>query len=129
MDGLTVTCDRRRALAREDIQLLTWDHPLITGAHDLLLGSEQGNAAFAHWPDDQAPEFYLEAIYVLECVAPPHLHVDRFLPPAPVWVLVDQRGRDVGSRIPRDALTGQLRPGDAGALFERGGGGRSCSPS
>src|SRR5581483_4256570 len=40
--GFTVTCDRERALAREDLQFLTWDHPLVNGALDLLLGSERG---------------------------------------------------------------------------------------
>src|SRR5439155_934455 len=53
-EGLTVTCDRKRALAREDIQFLTWDHPLVTGALDLLLGSEKGNSSFAQWPDDRS---------------------------------------------------------------------------
>jgi hypothetical protein len=50
-EGLTVTCDRQRALAREDVQFLTWDHPLVTGAIDMLLGSEQGNCSFAKRPD------------------------------------------------------------------------------
>ncbi|MBI4473489.1 MAG: DEAD/DEAH box helicase family protein, partial [Acidobacteria bacterium] len=77
-EGFTVTCDRKRALVREDIQFLTWDHPLVTGAIDLLLGSEKGNASAG----ETGPPF--EAIYVLECVAPPQLHIDRFLPPAPI---------------------------------------------
>jgi ATP-dependent helicase HepA len=118
-EGLTVTCDRQRALAREDMQFLTWDHPLVTGALDLLLGSGQGNSSFARWPDDRAPGLYLEATYVLECVAPLHLHIDRFLPPTPVRVVVDHRGRDVGSSVTRAILNRHLRPGDAGALFER----------
>ena len=29
--GLALTCDRTRALSREDLQFLTWDHPLVTG--------------------------------------------------------------------------------------------------
>jgi len=47
--GLTITADRARALAREDLQFLTWDHPLVTGAMDRLLGSESGNCSFARW--------------------------------------------------------------------------------
>ena len=47
-EGLTITCDRQRALAREDLQFLTWDHPLVTGALDLLLGSEQGSCSRRH---------------------------------------------------------------------------------
>ena len=51
-DGFSCTRDRQRALLREDLQFLTWDHPLATGALDLLLGSEKGNCSFARWPDD-----------------------------------------------------------------------------
>jgi ATP-dependent helicase HepA len=81
-EGFTITCDRRRALLHEDVQFLTWDHPLATGAIDLLLGSEKGNSAMVE-DESQAG---LEAIYALECIAPPALHIDRFLPPTPVRV-------------------------------------------
>src|SRR5262249_51719568 len=44
-EGVAVTSDRKRALVREDVQFLTWDHPLVAGALDLLLGSEKGNCS------------------------------------------------------------------------------------
>jgi len=104
--GFTVTSDRDRALQREDIQFLTWDHPLVTGAIDLILGSEKGNSSFARMPDSAGSGLILEAIYLLECVAPSALHIDRFLPPTPVHVLVDQRGEacDVGLKPLRKAV-------------------------
>jgi len=94
-DGLAVTCDRGRALAREDLQFLTWDHPLVTGAMDLLLGSEKGNCALGEGADTSAMGLTLEAVYVLECVAPPHLHADRFLPPTPIRVAADHAADDL----------------------------------
>jgi ATP-dependent helicase HepA len=100
-DGFTVTSDRDRALQREDIQFLTWDHPLVTGAIDLILGSEKGNSSFARMPDTSGSGLILEAIYLLECVAPAALHIDRFLPPTPVHVLIDEHG---------DPCDGGLRP-------------------
>ena len=118
-EGLTVTCDRRRALAREDVQFLTWDHPLVTGALDLLLGSEKGNSSFAKWPDARTAGLYVETIYLLECVAPSHLHVDRFLPPTPIRVLVDHRGNDVGASILPEMLARHLKNGQAYALLEQ----------
>ena len=118
-EGLTVTCDRQRALAREEVQFLTWDHPLVTGALDLLLGSEKGNSSFAKWPDAKVAGLYVETIYLLECVAPPALHVDRFLPPTPLRVLVDHRGNDAGSSIPAELLTRQLKNGEGYALLEQ----------
>jgi len=118
-EGLTFTCDRSRALAREDIQFLTWDHPFVSGALDLLLGSQKGNSSFARWPDAKTTSLYMEAVFVLECVAPLHLHVDRFLPPTPLRVLVDHRGEDMSAPIPALALAKILKPGDGASLLER----------
>ncbi len=118
-DGLTITADRQRALAREDVQFLTWDHPLVTGALDLLLGSEKGNASFAAWPDAKTTGLYLETVYLLECIAPPPLHADRFLPPTPLRVLVDHRGQDAGATITAELLQRQLKRGDAFALLDQ----------
>ncbi len=118
-EGLTITSDRKRALSREDVQFLTWDHPLVTGALDLLLGTEKGNSSFGLWPDAKNPGIYLEAIYLLECIAPPPLHVDRFLPPTPLRVLVDHRGTDAGATVTTELLRRQLKSGDAFALLDQ----------
>ena len=117
-DGFTVTADRKRALVREDIQFLTWDHPLVTGAIDLMLGSEKGNSSFGHWPDAKTPGLYLEAVYVLESVAPPQLHVDRFLPPTPLWIIVDQHGKDSRKAVTREALVGTLETDELQELLD-----------
>jgi ATP-dependent helicase HepA len=116
-EGLTVTCDRQRALVREDLSFLTWDHPLVTGALDLLLGTPQGNCAFARWPDPRISGLYLEAIYLLECLAPPELHVDRFLPPTPLRVVVDHGGRDLTPVLTPAALARVL--GEVGSAQVR----------
>ena len=90
-DGLVGTFARNHALGREDVSLLTSDHPIVTGAVDLLLGSEQGNCSFGVWADENDKALLLEAIFVLEALAPASLHVDRFLPPTPVRVLVNHK--------------------------------------
>ena len=118
-EGLTITSDRKRALSREDVQFLTWDHPLVTGALDLLLGTEKGSSSFGLWPDAKNHGIYLEAIYLLECIAPPPLHVDRFLPPTPLRVLVDQRGTNAGATVTTELLRRQLKGGDVFALLDQ----------
>ena len=105
-EGTTVTCDRTRALGREDIGFLTWDHPMVRGAIDLTLSSEKGNSSIVVWKDPSidAPAILIEAIYVLESVAPPRLHVDRFLPPTPVRVLVDLSGKDCSKQFGHETI-------------------------
>jgi len=85
-----LTFDRHTALVREDLQFATMDHPLLGDAMELLVASEAGNACFVLLEEDAPPRLYLEAVFVLEAAAPPRLHVDRFLAPSPVRVLVDQ---------------------------------------
>ena len=86
-----VTFDRATALAREDLPLLRMDHPMVSGAIDLLLEGEQGNASFL--VDDTLPPrtALLECIHVLVCVADRSLGVERYLPPLPLRIVIDTR--------------------------------------
>ena len=94
-EGMVATCDRRRALSREDVGFLTWDHPMVTGAMDLLLGAETGNCAFAVLPAANERTLLLELIFVLEAIAAPRLHADRFLPLTPIRLVVSHKLEDV----------------------------------
>lgn len=115
--GLTVTPSRARALTREDLEFLTWDHPLVAGAMDLYLGSGQGNAAFAHWDTPGTPAFFLEMVFVLEAAALPGLDVERFLPPTSLRVVVDYLLDSAENRLPA-SMSDNLTDGSA-ALFAK----------
>ena len=90
-DGLTATFERATALAREDLAFLTADHPVLLGALEQLLDSAAGNASFAEWKSGAGKAILLECAFVLEVLAPTRLHLDRFLPPTVIRVLVDHR--------------------------------------
>jgi len=90
-DGITLTADRQRALSREDVSFLTWDHPAVRGAFELLLGTIKGNAAVAIAAEPGQDAVLVEAIHILEVVAPAELHAGRFLPATPVRVIVDNK--------------------------------------
>ena len=108
-DQLTVSFDRKIAVSNEDIEFLSWDHPTVFGAIDLILGSEKGNATIAKWDGAASNEILLEAIFVLECVAPKSLNVDRFLPPSPIRVVVNHSLQDCSNIYSEKKFTKNLK--------------------
>jgi ATP-dependent helicase HepA len=94
----TITYSRTLARTRDDIEFLTIDHPMITGALDLYLSSDHGTSSFSLWKDETVKELVIECIYVLECIAPEKLYTDRFLPALPVRVVVNHHGQNVADR-------------------------------
>ena len=93
-EGMTVTFDRDTALAREEYTFISWDHPMVTSAIEMMLSTERGNATFARIDGSVKQALLLEVVCVLECVAPEKLHADRFLPSQPISILVDQQGNE-----------------------------------
>jgi ATP-dependent helicase HepA len=115
-DGMTVTLDRQRALEREQEAFLTWDHPMVRGALDLMLGTEAGNATFGVWDSVGEKTILLESWIVVECVAPARLHIERFLPQTPLRILVDHKG---GDHTENTAFANPpLRRGDPASLLK-----------
>ena len=117
-EGMRVSFRRKTAMVSETSRFLTWDHPMVWGAIELLIGSEKGNSAFAVWEHNAEPAVLLEAIFVLEAVAPVSLHLDRFLPPTPVRVLVDHHGQDCTAEFSHAQLAARLHNGST-ELFNK----------
>jgi len=105
-DGMTITINRHIALAREEIQFLTWEHPLVTSAMDLVLSSETGNAAISVVKHEQlkAGQFLIECLFIVECSAPAELQIGRFLPHTPVRVLINQTQKDLTDEFEHEDL-------------------------
>ncbi len=117
-EGTSVTFDRARALGREDVGFLTWDHPMVRGALDLLLGAETGNCAFGVWKSPGGEAIFLELCAVVETIAPSALHVDRFLPATPLRIVVDH---GLNERTDEAELAeATLEKGDIFRLLDRG---------
>ena len=113
-EGVTVTFDRETALVHEDRMFVSWEHPMVTGGLDLLLGSERGNAALSvcKIAGMKPGEMLLEVVYTLECVVPGYLQANRFLPPSVVRMLINVRGEDLSKKYTVDQLQGL--PADLG---------------
>ena len=80
-DGIAYTLDRATALAREDLQFLTWEHPLVNQALDRVLSDQIGNACVSliKRPALPAGTLLVECLYRLDCAAPPSLDLQQHL--------------------------------------------------
>ena len=111
-EGVTVTFDRQLALAREELEFLTWDHPMIRQGIDLIASGDIGKAAMALLINKQLPAgtLLVELIYMIESQSPKGLQLNRFLPPTPVRLLLDSKGNNLAGQVNFDTLQNKLKP-------------------
>ncbi|MZR63755.1 RNA polymerase-associated protein RapA [Alcanivorax sp. DP30] len=113
-EGITMTDDRATALSRDDMQFMTWEHPMVTGSMEMLLGEHRGKAAVSLLknPRIKAGTLLIEAIYTVESMAPRHLQADRFLPCTVIRHLLDANGKNISQAISHDGLSQQCHKMD-----------------
>ncbi len=107
-DGNTITFSREKALSREDMEFLSWEHPMVVETMEMLHSAELGNATVTTISVKglQPGTLLLETYYTVNCVAPKQLQVDRFLPITPIRVMTDVSGKDLSQVLPHDRLNG-----------------------
>ncbi len=126
-EGVTVTYDRSKAQSREDMEFMTWEHPMVDESMEMIAGTELGNAAIGAIKVKSLPagSVLLECFFVTECSAPRDLQIQRYLPATPMRVLIDMQGnvltkaikyaqlnkiRSHVKRTSRPAIVKQLKP-------------------
>ncbi|HIO93621.1 MAG TPA: RNA polymerase-associated protein RapA [Leucothrix mucor] len=110
-DGMTATYQRQAALSREDVHFLTWEHPMVIGAMDMVSNGEFGNATFCSitLPDESELELdagtlVVETIFSVSCPAPKHLQIHRYLPVNMVRIVVSSNGLNLSETLSHDEL-------------------------
>ena len=93
-EKMMITFSRKHAMIFENNTFLTWDHPMVFGAMELLTGSQDGTGSVAICETNIFNSFALETILILETVAPQNLNIERFLPPSPLRIIIDQSLND-----------------------------------
>lgn len=114
-EPMKITFKRDLALSNEDMQFVSWEHPLAAGALDLVLSNETGNTALIaiEHPHLQPGTMYLECVYILETVAQKSLQSKRYLPPTAIRLVVDQTGKNINTTLSHDAINQSLITIDA----------------
>jgi ATP-dependent helicase HepA len=101
-DGMTVTYRRSTALSFEDAQFISWEHPLVRGAMDLVLGNELGNTAVTaiRYTGTKPGTLLLECLYLFDSA----LQTSRYLPPTTIRVVLDEYGHSHESELSHAAV-------------------------
>ena len=109
-EGVTITYDRDTALSREDMQFITWEHPMLQGGMDLVLAGSMGNSSVALLKNKalKPGTMLLECLFVSEAIGPRALQLQRYLPPTPVRCLLDINGNDLASKVAFETLEAQI---------------------
>ena len=99
-DGMTVTYDRSAALANEDLHYLSWEHPFVRNAVDMVLSSEFGNTALIalKYSGVNAGTLLAECHFLMEFSDDSHNHNERYFPNASIRVVIDEAGQDHDQR-------------------------------
>lgn len=111
-EGCTITFDRETALSREDMNLISWEHPMIQGGIDLVLTEGVGATAVSLLKNKALPvgTLLLELIYVVDAQAPKKSGIGRFLPKTPIRLMMDSKGNDLSAQVEFESFNRQLSP-------------------
>lgn len=105
-DGMTVTYNRNIALANEDVHFLSWEHPFVRNAMDLILSSEFGNTALIaiKYPGVKAGSLILDCHFLMEFADNARLSHQRYFPNSSVGIIIDEHGKQHGHILDRDII-------------------------
>ncbi|HED16604.1 MAG TPA: RNA polymerase-associated protein RapA, partial [Gammaproteobacteria bacterium] len=106
-DGMTYTCERSIALANDDVQFLTWEHPLVTGIMDTFSSNELGNTAMSSikYNGVKSGSLLIECIYILESASNDQIQSSRYLPPTSIRIVIDTSNQDHASQLSHDDIS------------------------
>ncbi len=101
-DGLLFTCDRQTALGREDTGFLTWEHPLVQQALDVVITDFTGNSTMIviRHENLEPGKVFLEILHVIHCIAPAAIMADRYLPPGILRTVISEDLSEISELLP-----------------------------
>jgi ATP-dependent helicase HepA len=112
VDGVRITYDRKTAIRREDVEFLTWDHPMVVGVIDLVLSNTFGNMSVMVRKKTGQSKTFIETFFKLQVVAPKNLSPERFFPPTPIRVLVDSTGENFSAKFDKSDIDEKITGAD-----------------
>ncbi|OOR89382.1 RNA polymerase-binding ATPase [Moraxella caviae] len=98
-DGMTLTFSRAQALAREDMDYMTYEHPLVTAILEMVTSGSFGNTQVALLKSAAMPQgmVLVESNFRVEVIAPKQLNLSAYLPKQVLRVFLTERGDDLSA--------------------------------
>ena len=105
-EGNTITFSREKALLREDMEFLNWEHPMVTESMEMIHNSEFGNTALAVITLESLPKgtLFVETWYAVNIIANKSLQLGRYLPMHPTRFLVNNSHKDYSQLLPFEKI-------------------------
>lgn len=74
---------------------------MVSGTMDMVFEGEYGNVALSIIKDKAfaTGTVLLEMLFVVQCIAPPHLQIDRFMPAHLIRLVMDNNNQDHSDKI------------------------------
>lgn len=109
-EGSSGTFLRDKALARDDLHFLTWEHPLTRNCLEAATTTVQGNATVALLKNPALPAgtLLLEVFFCLDTPRSEDLGIKRHLPQQNLRLLLDGQGNDLSGKVGFKGLSRQL---------------------
>lgn len=109
-DGTLVTFNRATALAYDDIQFLTWEHPQVQSALSMILTESHGSACVALLKNKSLPagHWLLELSVRASLPQAPRHGLEQQYPTSILRILLDPAGRDMSDKVSPAMLDQQL---------------------
>lgn len=104
-DGKRITYDRNVARRREDVEFLTWDHPMVVGVIELILGNSFGNMIVAQRKSPKpGAKAFVECFFRVSPIADKKYNAPFFFPSLILRTLFDSGGENFTEKWQKEDL-------------------------
>lgn len=114
--GVRITYDRNTAIQREDVEFLSWDHPMVLGIMDLILSNNWGNVSVMMRKKSGPKKMFLEAFFKLQVIAPKKLNAEKFFPPEGIRILIDSTGENFSEKFSKNEIDEKIIPAESAMI-------------
>jgi ATP-dependent helicase HepA len=108
LEGCEITFDREIATSREDIEFITWDHPLMQGLTEMITVSDLGVASVGLFPNKNLRPgmLFAEVLFNISIQSTHTKQIERYLTQSGLRVVVTaDNAKNLAAALPSEQLS------------------------